>query len=92
MEPTSLELSRSGITSVVWAIGFRADHSWVDVPVFSGRGAPGHVRGKTTDPGLFFLGLPWQWTWGSARFSGVGADAAHLVDAICQRTAAAGGP
>ncbi len=82
VEPTALDLSRSGITSVVWAIGFRADYSWVDVPVFTGRGAPGHTRGVTGEPGLFFLGLPWQWTWGSARFSGVGADAEHLVELI----------
>ena len=39
----------------------------------------------TAEPGLFFLGLPPQWTWGSARFAGVGADAAYLVDQICVR-------
>ena len=82
VEPTTLDLTRSGITSVVWAIGFTADYSRVDVPVFIGRGVPGHTRGVTGEPGLFFLGLPWQWTWGSARFSVVGADAEHLVDLI----------
>lgn len=79
-EPRSLDVSTLG--SVVWAIGLRPDWSWVDVPVFTGRGLPGHVRGTTSDPGLHFLGLTWQWTWGSARFSGVGADAEHLADVI----------
>jgi putative flavoprotein involved in K+ transport len=81
-DPTELRLADSGITSVVWCIGFRQDFSWVDVPVFSGRGAPGHSRGVTSAPGLYFLGLPWQWTWGSGRFSGVGDDARYLAERI----------
>lgn len=82
VEPLSLDVSTLG--SVVWAIGFRPDYSWIDVPVFTGRGAPAHHRGVTAEPGLLFLGLTWQWTWGSARFSGVGADAAHLADVLTQ--------
>jgi putative flavoprotein involved in K+ transport len=85
VEPTSLALEGSGITSVVWAIGYRADYSWIDRPVFNGRGAPVHHRGITSDEGLCFLGLPWQWTWGSARFSGVSADAEHLVQHLVER-------
>ena len=78
--PRSLPAGELG--SVIWAIGFRPDYSWIDVPVFSGRGTPAQHRGLTSDPGLMFLGLTWQWTWGSARFSGVGHDAAHLADII----------
>ncbi len=78
-EPTRLVLAGSGITSVLWAIGFRADYGWIELPVFDERGLPVHSRGVTSERGLSFLGLPWQWTWGSARFSGVGADAEHLV-------------
>ena len=85
VEPSSLRLEGSGIASVVWAIGFRPDFGWIDLPVLDGRGAPVHVRGLTSDPGLSFLGLPWQWTWGSARFSGVGADAEHLVGLLVER-------
>lgn len=81
-EPTSLDLAASGITSIIWAIGYRADYSWVDVGVFNGLGHPAHHRGVTREPGLYFLGLPWQWTWGSARFSGVGRDAAHIHGVI----------
>ena len=81
-EVTELRLADTGITSVVWCIGFRQDFRWVDVPVFTGRGAPAHTRGVTSSPGLYFLGLPWLWTWGSGRFSGVGRDAEHLAERI----------
>jgi putative flavoprotein involved in K+ transport len=81
-DPTELRLADAGITAVVWCIGFRTDFSWVDVPVFSGGGYPHHHRGVTDAPGLYFLGLPWQWTWGSGRFSGVARDAEHLAERI----------
>lgn len=92
-EVTELRLADSGITSVVWCIGFRQDFRWIDVPVFNGRGAPSHTRGATSAPGLYFLGLPWQWTWGSGRFSGVGHDAEYLAERIgSQRGLTATGP
>ena len=81
-ERATLDLAASGIGSVVWCIGFRPDFSWIDLPVFNGRGYPGHVRGVTTHSGLYFLGLPWLHTWGSGRFSGVARDAAYLADRI----------
>ncbi|WP_214403043.1 MSMEG_0569 family flavin-dependent oxidoreductase [Pseudonocardia lacus] len=81
-ETTELRLADTGITSVVWCIGFRTDFSWVDVPVFSGHGYPAHRRGVTDSAGLYFLGLPWQWTWGSGRFSGVARDAEHLAERV----------
>lgn len=90
VEPTALRLQDSGITSVVWSIGYRADYSWLDAPVFTGAGQPGHRRGLTADPGLAFVGLTWQWTWGSARMSGVGADAEHVVDHLVATVLGAG--
>lgn len=83
-EVTSLSLSASGITSVIWCIGFAPDFRWLDAPVFNGRGHPVHVRGLTRVPGLYFLGLPWLHTWGSGRFSGVARDAAFIADYIAQ--------
>ena len=76
---TTLDLASAGITSIIWCIGFQPDFSWVDVPVFNGRSYPGHTRGVTAQPGLYFLGLPWLHTWGSGRFSGVARDAEHVV-------------
>ena len=84
-EPRQLNLKAANITSVIWATGFRADFSLVDIPVFNGAGYPGHHRGVTTVPGLYFLGLGWLWTWGSGRFSGIAEDAAHVVDKIATR-------
>jgi putative flavoprotein involved in K+ transport len=87
-DPKELELEGSGITAVVWAIGFRADWSWVKVPVFDGTGYPTHHRGVTAAPGLFVLGLPWLHTWGSGRFAGIARDAEFVADAITELTAA----
>ncbi len=80
--PTELNLIESNITGIVWSIGFKSDFGWIDVPVFDGRGYPGHQRGVTSSPGLYFIGLPWLYTWGSGRFSGVARDAAYIVDHI----------
>ena len=70
------------VAAVVWSTGFTRDHSWIELPAFDGRGYPVHRRGVTSVPGLYVLGLPWQWTWGSGRFCGVGDDARHLADRI----------
>jgi putative flavoprotein involved in K+ transport len=82
-ERAELDLQASGITSIVWCIGFTPDFAWLDAPVFNGRGYPAHVRGVTAVPGIYFVGLPWLHTWGSGRFSGVARDAQYVVDAIC---------
>jgi putative flavoprotein involved in K+ transport len=81
-EPTEVDLSDTGITSVIWSTGFGRDDRWIEVPVFDGRGYPTHDRGVTSSPGLYFLGLPWQHTWGSGRLSGVAEDAAYLTERI----------
>jgi putative flavoprotein involved in K+ transport len=77
-----LDLAAAGISAVVWATGFHRDHRWIEVPIFDGRGYPTHERGVTGCPGLYFLGLPWQWTWGSGRFAGVARDASYLCDRV----------
>jgi putative flavoprotein involved in K+ transport len=81
-EPRDLDLVSGNISAVVWSIGFHADYRWVEIPVFDGKGYPSHRRGVSSQPGLFFLGLPWLYTWGSGRFSGVADDAAYLAAQI----------
>ena len=61
--------------AVVWATGFRPDHSWIDLPVTDGDGRLRHRRGVTDVPGLYFLGLSWQHTRGSALLGFVEDDA-----------------
>ena len=83
---TRLDLAESGVGSVIWSTGYRRDYRWIDLPMFDGRGYPTHRRGVTSQPGLYVLGLPWQYTWGSGRFRGVGADAEYLAAEIEART------
>jgi putative flavoprotein involved in K+ transport len=84
-------------SAVIWATGFEMDHSWIKLPVFDGDGRPDHERGVTAVPGLYFLGLPWQHTRGSALLGWVKDDAAYIAGRIAERAAvgsdaAAGGP
>ncbi|WP_371542531.1 MSMEG_0569 family flavin-dependent oxidoreductase [Streptomyces sp. NBC_00554] len=81
-QPEALDLAEARITSVIWSTGFTRDHRWIEIPVFDGRGYPMHWRGVTSTPGLYFLGLPWQYSWGSGRFEAVGRDAEFLADHI----------
>jgi putative flavoprotein involved in K+ transport len=84
-ERTTLDVEASGIAAIIWCIGFTPDFSWLDAPVFNGRGYPAHTRGITPIDGLYFVGLPWLHTWGSGRFSGVARDAEFIVHAIRER-------
>jgi putative flavoprotein involved in K+ transport len=68
--------------AVVWATGFRLDHAFVKLPVFDERGALTHERGVTGLPGLYFLGLPWQHTRGSALLGWVKDDAQYIAQHI----------
>ncbi len=88
-ERMTLDLRDAEITSVIWCIGFQPDFRWLDAPVFNGRGQPGHTRGVSAVPGLYFIGLPWLHTWGSGRFSGVARDALFLAEQIEARQHAA---
>jgi len=78
--------------TVIWATGFRTDHSWIDVPVFDDAGRVVHERGVTASPGLYFLGLSWMHTRGSALLGWVKDDAEHLAEKISAVAAAAAQP
>ncbi|MDX2212020.1 MAG: MSMEG_0569 family flavin-dependent oxidoreductase [Oculatellaceae cyanobacterium bins.114] len=84
-EASTIHCEQAKITTVIWCTGYQSDFSWVEVPVFDGKGYPGHERGVTLVRGLYFLGLPWLYTWGSGRFSGVARDAVYLADYIAAR-------
>jgi len=77
-------------TGVIWATGFALDHSWIDAPVFAADGGLVHRRGVTESPGLYFLGLPWQHTRGSALLGWVKDDAEYLAQEIARRIATRG--
>ncbi|MFK4834117.1 flavin-containing monooxygenase [Microbacterium sp. ZW T2_14] len=77
-----LDLEAAGITSIVWATGFAADYSWLHFDAFDERGRPVQQRGVSTEPGIYFLGLPWQSRRGSSFIWGVWHDAKYLADQI----------
>jgi putative flavoprotein involved in K+ transport len=77
-----LNLAEAGITSIVWATGFALDYSWLKVDAFDDEGKPKHQRGVSTEPGIYFLGLPWQSRRGSSFIWGVWHDARYLADQI----------
>lgn len=81
-ETTALDLAAEGVSSIVWAIGYRPDYRWIEASAFDGGGRPMQNRGVTTVPGLSFVGLPWMHTWGSGRFLGVDRDAQHIAATI----------
>jgi putative flavoprotein involved in K+ transport len=67
---------------VIWATGYRSDYSWIDIPGVIGEGKVVHRRGVTDVPGLYFVGLSWQHTRGSALLGFVHDDTAHLAGRI----------
>lgn len=67
------------VASVVWATGFRPGYEWIQAPALDPRGAPVQRRGITRVPGLYFLGIPWMHTRGSALIGWVGRAAAYLA-------------
>ena len=77
-----LELARAGVTSVVWATGFAVDYGWLEVDALDENGKPKHQRGVSAEPGVYFLGLPWQSRRGSSFIWGVWHDAKYLADHI----------
>jgi len=74
------------VATLIWSTGFRVDHSLVDVPVFDDDGRLVHRRGVTESPGLYFLGLSWQHTRGSALLGWVRDDAEHIAQQISALT------
>ena len=78
----SLNLAEAGVRSVIWATGYSADYSWLKVDAFDEKGRPKHHRGVSIEPGIYFLGLPWQSRRGSSFVWGVWHDAKHVADRI----------
>jgi putative flavoprotein involved in K+ transport len=69
---------------VIWATGFALDHSFVRAPVFADDGRVEHRRGVTVVPGLYFLGLLWQHTRGSALLGWVKDDAQYIASEVAR--------
>lgn len=75
------------VRNVVWCTGFDKDDSWIGVPVTGEDGWPEQRRGRASaHPGLYFVGLPFQYAFASMLVGGVGRDAEHVARQIARRT------
>ena len=81
-EVPELDLRKAGISAVIWATGYRADYSWIDLPILDDQGLPRHRRGVTDVSGLYFLGMLWQHTQASATLFGPTLDGPHIAAAM----------
>ena len=72
------------VDGVIWATGYRPDYSWIELAVFDEDGRLRHRRGVTSVPGLYFLGLTWQHTRGSALIGWVRDDAEFIAGQIAE--------
>jgi putative flavoprotein involved in K+ transport len=80
--PRELDLAAAGVRTVIWATGYRRDYPWLRVPVRDRDGEIAQRRGVTPSPGLYTLGLKFQWRRNSHFIGGVGADAAYVARRI----------
>ena len=79
-ELRELDLPARGVTSIVWAMGYVCDFTWIEMPAFDDRGYPVQTRGVTAFPGLYFCGLHWLHCLKSGLMFGVGDDARHAIE------------
>ena len=77
-----LDLTGAGITTIIWATGYSVDYAWLKVNAFDEKGKPRHQRGVSSEPGIYFLGLPWLSRRGSSFIWGVWHDAKHVAGHI----------
>jgi putative flavoprotein involved in K+ transport len=87
-KPTTEEGRVLDVTCVLWCAGFGLDFSWVHLPVFAPDGYPLHEQGRVmSEPGLYFVGLPFQRSLSSSTLVGVGRDAAVVARWIAESLA-----
>ncbi|SWN11408.1 monooxygenase [Klebsiella pneumoniae] len=79
---TKLDIAEAGITSIIWATGFKFDFSWLQVDAFDEKGLPFHKRGISAERGIYFLGLPNLVNRASSFIYGVWHDAKYIADHI----------
>ena len=75
------------VANVIWCTGFTQDFSWIDVPIFDEQGEPKHDRGVAQVPGLYFVGLLFQYSITSDVLPNQGRDAKHIAHHIAKTAA-----
>ncbi len=82
---TELNLEGERISTIIWATGYTVDYDWLKVDTLDEDGRPDHFRGVASEPGVYFLGLPWLTRRASSFVYGVWHDAKYLADHIAAR-------
>lgn len=81
--PLGMDLASGEIRTIIWAIGYRPDFSWLDVPVLDPKGMIRHDGGVAPSPGLYVMGMPFLRRRKSTLIDGAADDAhdlgAHLA-------------
>ena len=86
--PSEVDLRQAGVSTIIWANGFRPEYGWIEGLELDQQGWPVHRRGVSMLPGLYFVGMHWLHKRKSALFLGVGEDAEYVVERIMERQAA----
>jgi putative flavoprotein involved in K+ transport len=90
--PTLADGKVLDVANVIWATGYRPDYAFIAAPVVGEHGWPLEKRGVSPSiPGLYFLGVPFQYAFNSMLVAGAGRDAKYVVDRIAERVAATNG-
>jgi putative flavoprotein involved in K+ transport len=88
-QPLLDDASRLDVRNVIWCSGFQPGFDWIDFPIFDATGDPRHDCGAIAEqPGLYFVGLPFQYAMSSGMIHGVGRDAKRVVDAVVRSRSA----
>ena len=85
MKWIEVDMNEKCIGTVIWATGFSSDYSWLQVDALDEAGKPRHQRGVSSEPGVYFVGLPWLSRRGSSFIWGVWHDAKHIAGHIATR-------
>jgi putative flavoprotein involved in K+ transport len=83
--PLELDLRRAGISTVIWATGYQPAYPWLRLPVLDRHGQIAHSRGVTSVPGLYVLGLKFQYRRNSTFIDGVASDARFVAAHVMMR-------
>lgn len=86
----TLDFTKGGIRTILWATGFRPDYSWLDVPVFDRNGRIRHDGGVVEAPGMYLLGLPFLRRRKSSLIDGAAADTQDLAEHLASYLGSAG--
>ena len=72
------------IKNIIWATGYRPNFNWIEGLELDEENYPNNYRGVSNIDGLYFIGLPWMYTRGSATLGGVAKDAEYLAQVIIE--------